>query len=204
MPRPEPRRSNSKARERGRPEGDGRITPRVCAQGRAFSGSSNVMPAGVPPAPVSLRTAEAFGQPGGSDNDWHHAAVGRRRRLQERGFVVDDVQHLQDLNEQFIEAVREDRGPPSSRSCRRTSPTSTARPGRSRAATATRRISTAGGAQPWSSTRSPSISTEPRPSCRRAVPDSPGTYSRYLDVYERRASGWVCVQACVWPLSSED
>jgi hypothetical protein len=28
----------------------------------------------------------------------------------------------------------------------------------------------------------------------------PGRYSRYLDTYERRAEGWRCVHACVWPL----
>jgi Domain of unknown function (DUF4440) len=27
----------------------------------------------------------------------------------------------------------------------------------------------------------------------------PGAYSRYLDTYERRDGGWVCVHACVWP-----
>jgi hypothetical protein len=30
----------------------------------------------------------------------------------------------------------------------------------------------------------------------------PGTYRRYLDTYERRAEGWRCVHACVWPLHS--
>ena len=25
-------------------------------------------------------------------------------------------------------------------------------------------------------------------------------YKRYLDTYERRAAGWRCVHACVWPL----
>jgi hypothetical protein len=28
----------------------------------------------------------------------------------------------------------------------------------------------------------------------------PERSSRYLDTYERRADGWVCVHACVWPL----
>ena len=28
----------------------------------------------------------------------------------------------------------------------------------------------------------------------------PGTYSRYVDTYERRGSGWFCIHACVWPL----
>jgi hypothetical protein len=28
----------------------------------------------------------------------------------------------------------------------------------------------------------------------------PGKYSRYVDTYERRGSGWVCIHACVWPL----
>jgi ketosteroid isomerase-like protein len=26
----------------------------------------------------------------------------------------------------------------------------------------------------------------------------PGRYARYLDSYERRENGWVCVHACVW------
>jgi Domain of unknown function (DUF4440) len=30
----------------------------------------------------------------------------------------------------------------------------------------------------------------------------PGRYSRYVDTYERRALGWVCVHACVWPLAT--
>jgi hypothetical protein len=29
----------------------------------------------------------------------------------------------------------------------------------------------------------------------------PGTYRRYLDTYQRRADGWLCVHACVWPLN---
>ena len=29
----------------------------------------------------------------------------------------------------------------------------------------------------------------------------PGRYSRYVDTYERRADGWRCVHACVWPLA---
>jgi hypothetical protein len=28
----------------------------------------------------------------------------------------------------------------------------------------------------------------------------PGRYSRYVDTYERRDGGWLCVHACVWPL----
>ena len=28
----------------------------------------------------------------------------------------------------------------------------------------------------------------------------PGKYSRYVDTYERRDVGWLCVHACVWPL----
>jgi hypothetical protein len=28
----------------------------------------------------------------------------------------------------------------------------------------------------------------------------PDTYKRYVDTYERRDNGWVCVHACVWPL----
>ncbi|MGH9120310.1 MAG: nuclear transport factor 2 family protein [Acidimicrobiales bacterium] len=28
----------------------------------------------------------------------------------------------------------------------------------------------------------------------------PGTFSRYVDTYERRDHGWRCVHACVWPL----
>ena len=28
----------------------------------------------------------------------------------------------------------------------------------------------------------------------------PGRYGRYVDTYERREGGWVCVHACVWPL----
>ncbi|MGH2451441.1 MAG: nuclear transport factor 2 family protein [Candidatus Limnocylindria bacterium] len=28
----------------------------------------------------------------------------------------------------------------------------------------------------------------------------PGRYNRYVDPYERRDNGWVCVHACVWPL----
>jgi len=27
-----------------------------------------------------------------------------------------------------------------------------------------------------------------------------GVYRRYLDTYERRDGGWLCVHACVWPL----
>lgn len=27
-----------------------------------------------------------------------------------------------------------------------------------------------------------------------------GKYNRYVDTYERREGGWVCVHACVWPL----
>jgi hypothetical protein len=28
----------------------------------------------------------------------------------------------------------------------------------------------------------------------------PARYGRYVDTYERRESGWLCVHACVWPL----
>jgi len=28
----------------------------------------------------------------------------------------------------------------------------------------------------------------------------PGKYSRYVDTYDRREGGWVCIHACVWPL----
>ena len=31
----------------------------------------------------------------------------------------------------------------------------------------------------------------------------PGSYKRYLDTYERRADGWRCVHACVWPLDGQ-
>jgi hypothetical protein len=30
----------------------------------------------------------------------------------------------------------------------------------------------------------------------------PGSYTRYLDTYERRAEDWRCVHACVWPQST--
>ncbi len=30
----------------------------------------------------------------------------------------------------------------------------------------------------------------------------PGSYSRYVDTYERRERGWLCVHACVWPLQN--
>jgi hypothetical protein len=30
---------------------------------------------------------------------------------------------------------------------------------------------------------------------------APGQYKRYVDTYERRENGWICVHACVWPLS---
>lgn len=30
----------------------------------------------------------------------------------------------------------------------------------------------------------------------------PGRYNRYVDTYERRAGGWRCVHACVWPLQA--
>jgi Domain of unknown function (DUF4440) len=32
----------------------------------------------------------------------------------------------------------------------------------------------------------------------------PGRYSRYVDTYERRNSGWLCVHACVWPLQTAE
>ena len=28
----------------------------------------------------------------------------------------------------------------------------------------------------------------------------PGRFNRYIDTYERRPDGWLCVHACVWPL----
>jgi hypothetical protein len=28
----------------------------------------------------------------------------------------------------------------------------------------------------------------------------PRMFNRYVDTYERRANGWRCVHACVWPL----
>ena len=31
----------------------------------------------------------------------------------------------------------------------------------------------------------------------------PGSYSLYVDTYERRQDGWLCVHACVWPLQSD-
>jgi hypothetical protein len=31
-----------------------------------------------------------------------------------------------------------------------------------------------------------------------------GSYSRYVDTYERRGDHWLCVHACVWPLRSSD
>jgi hypothetical protein len=31
---------------------------------------------------------------------------------------------------------------------------------------------------------------------------SPGTYSRYIDTYQRGQDGWKCVHACVWPLAA--
>lgn len=32
----------------------------------------------------------------------------------------------------------------------------------------------------------------------------PGRYGRYVDTYERREGGWLCVHACVWPLQNTD
>ncbi len=29
----------------------------------------------------------------------------------------------------------------------------------------------------------------------------PGQHNRYVDTYERRSAGWLCVHACVWPLA---
>ncbi len=31
----------------------------------------------------------------------------------------------------------------------------------------------------------------------------PGKHSRYVDTYERRGDGWLCVHACVWALQPE-
>jgi hypothetical protein len=33
---------------------------------------------------------------------------------------------------------------------------------------------------------------------------TPGTFGRYVDTYARRAHGWECVHACVWPLVSAE
>ena len=32
----------------------------------------------------------------------------------------------------------------------------------------------------------------------------PGRYGRYVDTYERRDDGWLCIHACVWPLLTND
>jgi len=32
----------------------------------------------------------------------------------------------------------------------------------------------------------------------------PGRYGRYVDTYERRNGGWLCVHACVWPLQTAE
>ena len=32
----------------------------------------------------------------------------------------------------------------------------------------------------------------------------PGRYKRYVDTYERRDDGWLCIHACVWPLQTSD
>jgi Domain of unknown function (DUF4440) len=32
----------------------------------------------------------------------------------------------------------------------------------------------------------------------------PGRYGRYVDTYERRDEGWLCIHACVWPLPTAD
>ena len=32
----------------------------------------------------------------------------------------------------------------------------------------------------------------------------PGRFGRYVDTYERRDEGWLCVHACVWPLPPAD
>lgn len=40
-------------------------------------------------------------------------------------------------------------------------------------------------------------------SARTTADGRPGR-NRYLDSYERRANGWVCVHACVWPVGDED
>lgn len=32
----------------------------------------------------------------------------------------------------------------------------------------------------------------------------PGQYNRYVDTYERRDGGWICIHACVWPLQTND
>ncbi|MDQ2835973.1 MAG: nuclear transport factor 2 family protein [Actinomycetota bacterium] len=37
-------------------------------------------------------------------------------------------------------------------------------------------------------------------SARTSDAAQPGKHSRYLDTYQRRGEGWICVHACVWPL----
>lgn len=37
-------------------------------------------------------------------------------------------------------------------------------------------------------------------SARTSSATRPGRYSRYLDTYRRSGGGWVCVHACVWRL----
>jgi hypothetical protein len=37
-------------------------------------------------------------------------------------------------------------------------------------------------------------------SARTSSATRPGRFSRYLDTYHRRDGGWVCVHACVWRL----
>ena len=32
----------------------------------------------------------------------------------------------------------------------------------------------------------------------------PSRYKRYVDTYERREGGWLCIHACVWPLQTSD
>ncbi len=39
-------------------------------------------------------------------------------------------------------------------------------------------------------------------SARTTNADTPDRHNRYLDTYQRRDGDWVCVHACVWPLSS--
>jgi ketosteroid isomerase-like protein len=40
-------------------------------------------------------------------------------------------------------------------------------------------------------------------SARTARANSPGVHRRYVDTYERRGDGWLCVHACVWLLSGD-
>ncbi len=41
-------------------------------------------------------------------------------------------------------------------------------------------------------------------SARTLSDDRPGRANRYLDTYARRDGRWLCVHACVWPLTPDD